>query len=215
MLKQKIIASVVYIIYRTLLLTWRVRIIESETLQNCLKNKESFVMGSWHGNELAQIHIGLKYPLCALTSNSKDGEIMSNILNWFHIKTARGSSSRNAVSGLKALLRLKKEIQGSIFAVDGPRGPFREIKAGIFEVAKLTKSQIFVSGVATNRAWVSHRSWNKAFLPKPFAKIVIVWSDSFGPLSKEDDPRSLDLSKNLKQKFDAAEHEAQRILAQW
>ena len=34
-----------------------------------------------------------------------------------------------------------------------------------------------------------HRAWDRAFLPKPFARVQIEWRGPMGPLARTDDPR--------------------------
>ena len=119
--------------------------------------------------------------------------MMNTVLRLFGGKTVRGSSTRGAVNALKGLIRLAREGYNTSFAVDGPKGPIHVVKPGVFEVSRLIASsggQIFAAGIACDRKWVFDKAWNKAYLPKPFAKVVIQWVGPYGPLPKEVDPRS-------------------------
>jgi lysophospholipid acyltransferase (LPLAT)-like uncharacterized protein len=213
-MKNFIQSLIIYCIYRILYFTWRIEFKESPDFIEAQKSKTPHVLSMWHGNELAILHISWRYKLAALVSQSKDGSLMDQVIRWMGVKTARGSSSRGAVSGFKALVKITRKGYGAIFAVDGPKGPYREIKPGVFEMARLTRGPVFPSGVAVSSYWMSKKSWNKAILPKPFAKIVIVWGEAFEFNPKETDPRSPDLSKDLAHMMHNAEQEALRLLAQ-
>lgn len=203
----------IFVLYRSLYASWRIEIVEPESLKNDIKSKKPYLFSAWHGNELAILHIPYRYKLAALVSKSSDGQLMATVLKWMGVKLARGSSSNGAVSGFKALLKLSKKGLGTILTVDGPKGPYRKIKPGIFETARLVKGNIYPCGVAVSNYWMSKKSWNKAILPKPFAKIVIVWGDAFSFDYKATDPRSPDLSNDLSQLMHNAEQEALRLLA--
>ena len=112
--------------------------------------------------------------LATMTSTSKDGQLIDFVIRKFGGATSKGSSTRGGGGALKGLIRLvRKEGRNSSMAVDGPKGPIFEVKSGIFELAKLTKATIVPVGIASEPHFVFQKSWNKARLPKPFAKIVI------------------------------------------
>ena len=175
-----ILGALIFIIYRTLSLTWRFQITEPESLKNDLGQENPFVMAHFHGDELALVALSRKYRIATMTSTSKDGEMMNTVLFLMGAKTSRGSSTRGGVSALKGLIQLSKKGSNTSFAVDGPKGPIHEIKPGVFEISRLMKSKIYAGGVFCERSWKFPRSWNKTYLPKPFAKIRVVW---LGPLN--------------------------------
>lgn len=71
---------------------------------------------------------------------------------------------------------MKKDEYNSSMAVDGPKGPIYKVKPGVFELSKLTKAVIVPVGVASHPHLSFEKSWNKARLPKPFAKIHVFFS---------------------------------------
>lgn len=210
MFRKYVLPKIVYLFYRTLSATWRVRLIDSVDLQSAIKQKKQYILAIWHGDELALISQTKKYSPCTMTSMSKDGELMDYVLQKLGMQTARGSSSRGAISGLKGLLRLAKSGRHPVMAVDGPRGPYHVIKPGVFEVAKLLRAEIYVAGVSVSRALVFKKAWNKAYLPYPFARVVIVWSEAFR-LPEGVDVHSPEIQQELTRKFDAAAQKAKEL----
>lgn len=213
-MRKYFLAFLVWIVYRTLSLTWRVRVHEPSAMKENLRHKKAFLMAHWHGDELALISLAPRYRLATITSTSKDGEMMNTVLNLLGAKTSRGSSTRGGASALKGLLRLAKAGRNCSFAVDGPKGPLHKVKPGIFEVSRLMNGEIFSVGVACDRAWHFPRSWNKTYLPKPFARIFVYWSGPFGPVTRNDDPRSSALAENLENELHRVRFEASKSVAE-
>ncbi len=214
MFRKYILPYIVYLFYRTLSLTWRVRLIEPQSLQGSLKNTSPVVLSHWHGDELALLSIVKRYRLATIASQSKDGELMATVLKLLGAKTSRGSSTRGGVQALKGLLRLVKEGANCSFAVDGPKGPIYKVKPGVFELSRMINAPIYAAGVYCDRAWYFPKSWNKTYLPKPFAKIVIFWVGPMNPVQREMDPRNPDLALELEGLLTLAKAEASKFIAE-
>jgi len=203
----------VFIIYKTLSLTWRVKIHRPDALKNYMAEKSPVLLAHWHGDELALIQLARSYRIVTLSSHSKDGSIMTVVLNLLGAEVVRGSSSRGAVSGYLGLVRKIKKGFNSSFAVDGPRGPIYKAKMGVVETSKNLQIPIFFAGVSCDRAWVFKKSWNQTYLPKPFAKLRIVWT---GPLAIPQKSQELDHTWLEKVEFElrAARQQAPSFIAE-
>lgn len=213
MFRKYILPVIVYVFYRALTATWRVRIIEPDSLKQAVENQSPVVLAHWHGDELALISVVKRYRIATIASQSKDGELMAKVLGWLGAKTSRGSSSRGAVQGLKGLLRLIKDGGNCSFAVDGPKGPIYKVKPGVFEISRMVAGPIYAAGVAVDRAIYFPKSWNKTFLPKPFAKVIIYWDGPISPLAREADPRNPDLALELERLLNQARDQARKFIA--
>ncbi len=206
-----VLGILVWIIYKSLAATWRIEILENESLTADRATKKPVVLAHFHQDELVLLSLVSAYNVATMSSTSKDGEIMSAVLWLMGAKVSRGSSTRGGVSALKKLILLCRTGRNSTFAIDGPRGPIYEPKPGVFELSRLMKSSIYSAGVHCDRAWHFPRAWNKAFLPKPFAVIKIVWNKALDPVMKDQDPRSPDLAKTLKNQLFAARQQATNL----
>ena len=178
-----------------------------------LKQNKPFLMAHWHGDELALVHLVKRYKVATLSSQSKDGTIMMIVLKLLGAAVVRGSSSRGAVSGLLGLMKLIRKGYMSSFAVDGPKGPRHKAKSGVLEASKNLSVPIMCVGAACDRAWVFHKAWNKAFLPKPFARISIVWLGPLDPPPKEADVYDQTRLQSLESTIHAAKQQALGIIA--
>ncbi len=194
-------------------MTWKIELNESPEMLDFLKNKKPFILAHWHGDELALIHLATRYKIATLSSKSKDGSLMSFVLTRLGAQVVRGSSSRNAVGGLLALMKLIRKGAASSFAVDGPKGPLHQVKPGVIETSKNLKVPIICGSAAADRAWVFEKAWNKAFLPKPFARVVIVWNPPFELLPSDADANDPILLKKVESSINAAKQQALGIIA--
>ena len=196
--RKYFLGFLVWVFFKTLSFTWRVEIDEPEEMKNLIREKQPLIFGHWHGDEVALIYMVGRYKIATITSTSKDGEMMNTVIHLLGGKTSRGSSTRGAINALKGLVRIvRDQKRNASFAVDGPKGPIHIIKPGIFEFSRLTHAPICVVGVACDRKWTFEKSWNKAYLPKPFAKIHMQWLGPFPAISKEVDPRGPELAQQL------------------
>lgn len=198
MIKQKFLGFLIWIFYRLLLLTWKIEVHESESMKKAMRERDPVLLAHWHGDELVLLYQIGTYRVVTIASQSKDGELMNTVLRLQGATSTRGSSTRGAVGALKGLIRvIREERRNSSFAVDGPKGPIYQVKPGIFEVSRILQAPMYPAGVSCDRAWRFEKSWNKTFLPKPFAHVVIHWGEALPPVSKDEDPRSLVLKERL------------------
>lgn len=183
-------------------------------MKESLKKKEPLIFAHWHGDELALMYVIPRLRIATITSTSKDGELMNSVVHLLGGVTSRGSSTRGAIHALKGLIRLvKDQKRNSSFAVDGPKGPIYQVKPGIFELSRLMNAQIYAVGVGCSAAWKFEKSWNKTFLPKPFARLHMQWEGPFGPVTREQDPRSDELKKLVADALHNARREALKKIA--
>lgn len=140
-----------------------------------IKKFKPVVFAHWHGDEWPLLGAFAGRNMAVLVSESSDGSLMSSFLQKLGFVVARGSSSKGAVKGFLSLLRLirKEKVPLVSLAVDGPRGPRHVPKEGVFGLAKAFGGGIVVATVAMSRAWTFEKSWSKAQVPKPFARLAV------------------------------------------
>lgn len=165
-------------LYRLYSATWRYHITfpeRSTPIDLRTKNPDqSCVFGHWHGDELALIGFCRYAKYLALSSQSKDGSIMAAALKVMGIEVARGSSSRGGTRALVSMIRrVRKDKFYVSFAVDGPTGPRHKAKPGIHLFASKSDLPLYQCVTRCNRKWDIPNTWNKTYLPKPFAKIYL------------------------------------------
>jgi lysophospholipid acyltransferase (LPLAT)-like uncharacterized protein len=181
-LRRRLLPPLVFFVYWLLFKTWRIEYLESDDLVARRREKRGFALAHWHGDELALMPVIRRYGIATMASASDDGGLAAYIVRAFGGAVSRGSSSRNAVSGFLGLVKLcRRERRPVSFAVDGPRGPRLTAKPGVLEFSRIVDFPIFPLSADADRKWTQTRSWNQAFLPKPFARVTIVVGSDCSP----------------------------------
>jgi len=144
--------------------------------------KPPFVLAVWHGRLVGSLLDNFDCGCVTMTSRSKDGALAAGAAEGLGLKATRGSGSRG---GREALDEMEEMVRaGCPFAaltVDGPRGPWRRVKAGTVVLARRLGVPIFGITYSTTRPRVL-RSWDRMVLPMPFSKVVVAYA---GPWSSD------------------------------
>lgn len=181
---QNILKQIVWLILKALTSTYKFEYLGSEHLKmaRTIHPTGSFVFAIWHEHVMtimaAHAH---QEPYMALASRSKDGDFAAHIASKFGFKAVRGSSRnrRGDKGGKEALTEyienLSMGVSGGI-TIDGPKGPRHVCKPGIVIMSHKTGSPILPVIAVASRYW-EFNSWDRYKLPKPFAKIKIIYGE--------------------------------------
>ena len=117
--------------------------------------------------------------ICCLVSSHHDGEILNTMLTLIGMRNLRGSTRRDgAVSSLRGLAKKMKSGHSTIFALDGPVGPYHRIYPGAVSIAMITGKPIRMLFSHAESCW-RFNSWDRFFLPKPFSRCHVYVSPDF------------------------------------
>jgi lysophospholipid acyltransferase (LPLAT)-like uncharacterized protein len=175
-----LLVQIVYYTIRLLRLTWTMKEQDYPGLvKERIKNNQPTVFGHLHEHDWPLIAYYFFRPVVVLVSLSEDGSLLTQFLKKLKFFVARGSSSRGAVSGVRQILSLSQENKASFvtLAVDGPRGPRREPKMGVIKLAQHLDSPVMFGWAEVDSAIILHKSWSKALIPKPFAKMQMRYKE--------------------------------------
>lgn len=168
----------------------------------------------WHTTHFAPImFVGKKVTnkSAGLVSTSKDGDILATWMKHMGYEAIRGSSSKKAIAGVVKLMQAVKSGYSIGIALDGPRGPRFEAKAGAGFIASKTGVPIIPLGAAYSRKYEFQKSWDKFQLPLPFGKTGIYLGEPI--LIPENIPIE-DVSEQIKSALDHAQDQAQKLISQ-
>ena len=174
--------AVLYRFIRVYSSTFRLRIENEQKWLEHLEKGGRVVLCTWHQQFFSAIRHFQTYSRfkpSLMISKSADGELIANVAERSGWHTVRGSSSRDGGTALKEMILHLKRFRLAGHIVDGPRGPAGAVKAGVIQLARATDAIIVPFYTSADRAWYFN-SWDKFFLPKPFARVVI----SFGQMIK-------------------------------
>lgn len=175
----------------------------------------NFAAAHWHGDELALTPRFGYMGLTILVSHSKDGDSMTKAAQFLGYHVKRGSSSRGGAAGLIALIKAVREGHSVVLAVDGPRGPRGVCKPGIIRLAQKGGVPLFPVGVAVSRKLTFEKSWNKAYIPLPFSRQVVLVGKplTIEPSSSEEEME--DSCRAVEKALHQAHEDARQKLEAW
>jgi lysophospholipid acyltransferase (LPLAT)-like uncharacterized protein len=178
MTRERLLALLGSTILKTLFLTIRLRLDDrsglsrNEFLNPCL-------VTFWH-NRILGITFAFhrRYPkrkrngLTVLTSPSKDGEILAQLVGAFGMGAVRGSSSRRGSRALLELVRLVRDSRDIAITPDGPRGPRYSLGPGVILLAQTTGATIVPAHASFSRC-LRMKTWDGFLIPLPFSTITV------------------------------------------
>lgn len=148
-----------------------------------------FVACFWHGRLFA---VTMAYRrrggMAAIVSQSRDGEVIAQLLARFGVNAIRGSSrdprkpDRDRGGGQAAKASLRAVRDGAALAVipDGPRGPLMRAKLGPAWIAASARAPVLPVAFSTRRGKVFD-SWDRFLLPWPLNRGVFVYGAPLQP----------------------------------
>ncbi len=172
------VAPALTVLYRLWVRSMRFRYGKTlDRIRACLDSGQPVLLAIWHEELFALTGFGatvLHGRLATVVSDSRDGELIAQVLRRIGFATARGSSTRG---GLKALNQLRQHMLDGrigVITVDGPRGPRQEAKDGAVYLAQKAGALLFPVRSRPSSAHVFTRSWDHFQLPMPFCACEVL-----------------------------------------
>ncbi len=141
---------------------------------------QPFILALWHNELIVPTYCRGKWRAGAIISQSRDGEILTQIMRRLNFRSIRGSSSRG---GVRALISAKKAMllhrEVLCITVDGPRGPRHKVKDGAIFLAQMTGVPIIPMRAYIPRAKVFHKAWDRFRLPLPFSRVCVLFGEAY------------------------------------
>jgi lysophospholipid acyltransferase (LPLAT)-like uncharacterized protein len=157
---------------RTLIITLK----NEQPVKRFLETKTNFVLAFWHGTMLVPWFYHKRNNFAALVSKSKDGLLLTKVLEPWKYKVIRGSSNSGGKNALNILVDEAKKNHSIAITPDGPIGPSKQIKPGAIIIAKRSNIPLVLLGVGYKRKR-ELRSWDKFEIPKFFSRANLIYSD--------------------------------------
>lgn len=176
---QRLAAPLIYLLIRAVSATIRFEWRDASVLLTSNEN-EPVIFCIWHNRlalslEVYRIYLHrLKRPcrLAALVSASKDGGLLSRVIECYGVQPVRGSSSRRGPQALLELTTWAERGYDLAITPDGPRGPCYTVQEGVTSLAQITGLPIIP--VSYHLTWkIRVKSWDRFQIPLPFATCVM------------------------------------------
>jgi lysophospholipid acyltransferase (LPLAT)-like uncharacterized protein len=133
-MKMKLIAFVGSLFIRALHATLRIRHVRVKNLTSL----PQYIIAFWHCHLLLMLHSKYRRPISVIISQSKDGEYIARVFDWYGVESARGSSTRGGSMALREMIREARAGKNIVFTPDGPKGPARVAKDGVVHASRAT-----------------------------------------------------------------------------
>ena len=180
-LLYKVIFFIGMIFIKCWLKTLRVKVQDPGNYNSPDYKDENCLVVMWHNrivNVCPLFHKSFRQRVVAMASKSKDGQIISDFLESFQIRTIRGSANKNGKDkgGAAALINSIRALRnGDIVSIipDGPRGPVYEVQPGAIIAAAKAKVPILPVSINCQSCWTL-KSWDRLQIAKPFSKVELI-----------------------------------------
>lgn len=157
--------------------TLRLQVEDPENVIGLVRN-QPVIFAIWHNRLLMLPRV---FDPCfpsrqsfGLISASRDGDLVSILIERSGYGTIRGSSSRKGVIALRQLVDALAAGRNVLITPDGPRGPVYEASQGVVFLAQKTGAPVVPIHMEYSSCW-RLKSWDRFFVPRPFAKLRAIF----------------------------------------
>jgi hypothetical protein len=158
--------------------TWRVEAVDQQHLTNLRKAQVPRVVVLWHRTVVPLFWWHRAEGTTLLISRHKDGGLLAAAAGAWGYGVIRGSTSRGAFSALRQVMRELARRGEVAITPDGPRGPAAVAQPGAVAAAQRTGAALVPVGAAASAVW-RLGSWDAVTVPRPFARIRLVYGAPF------------------------------------
>ncbi|MEY2564681.1 MAG: hypothetical protein QOH88_2874 [Verrucomicrobiota bacterium] len=160
-------------LYRLWARTLRLRVEDSHQVVELVRERP-VIFAIWHNRLLMLPRV---FDPCfpsrqsfGLISASRDGDLVSILIERSGYGTIRGSSSRKGVKALRQLVETVAAGSNVLLTPDGPRGPVYEMSPGVVFLAQKTGAPVVPIHLEYSSCW-RLKSWDRFIVPRPFATL--------------------------------------------
>lgn len=192
----------------------RVRHLGREHVEAPLAAGERVICAFWHGQLLM---MPFAYPgetAAVLISQHRDGEAIAGIAVRLGLHVVRGSARRGGARAFRQMLGAVRGGWNVAITPDGPRGPRRQVKVGVVELARRSGAPIVPVAFAAARARVLRSTWDQFLVPLPGSRAAYVWGESIRVPPAADRAELAKYQHLLADRLDALTAEAEALAAQ-
>ncbi|MFO1512284.1 MAG: lysophospholipid acyltransferase family protein [Verrucomicrobiota bacterium] len=171
---QRLVATIIFLAVRSLAATVRFKLDDPGGIFSEVP-KEKMIFAIWHNRLVLAIILYRRYisnrdrsrRMAAMVSASKDGGMLTRVLELFNVEPVRGSSSRRGAQALREMAAWGERGLDLAITPDGPRGPRYAVQHGAIATAQLTGLAIIPVSYRVN--WKFQlKTWDRFQIPLPF-----------------------------------------------
>jgi hypothetical protein len=178
--RQRVAAALIYGLIRCVAATVSYRLKDGSSYLSS-PPQERLLFAIWHNRLALSLVVYRRYVtrnaperrMAAMVSASRDGGLLTRILELFGVQPVRGSSSRRGPQALREMVSWGETGYDLAITPDGPRGPCYQVQEGVISTAQLTG--LAIVPVSYHLNWkIRVKSWDRFQFPLPFARCEII-----------------------------------------
>ena len=174
--KWRLIGALGKLLIDVLFWTTRIDVIGFEKIKSIVSTQKG-ILTFWHSRILLISYLFKGYAALALVSQSKDGEIMAQILEQQGYEAIRGSTSKGGIRALAEMIRaMRTRNKPAAIVPDGPRGPRFVVQPGVITLAQKTGYPIVPVTYSAKKMKI-FSSWDRFILPYPFTRCRVIYGE--------------------------------------
>lgn len=161
-------------------------------------------------------------PLYALTSRSRDGAVIGNVMRAFGMRNIQGSGTgasankktnprKRGAQAYRAMLQVLRRGETVIATGDVPPGPARVAGPGMIHLALRSGAPIIVLGISRSKQYRLRKSWDQLRVPVPFGKLAMVFGDPIEIDRDTSEARLAELQMEISDRLNDAQKRAEQI----
>lgn len=157
------------------------------------------IFAMWHSNQFSVHGLNDKGNVNVLISTSLDGDIVSYVCENWGFKVKRGSAGRKgAIASTLNLLNSLKNGENVVLMVDGPRGPYHEVKKGAIALSRDSGFPIVpMHWYSPESTFREFNSWDKMKCPVGKCRIMNIYGDPIYVNDKSDEQVMQEVKESL------------------
>jgi lysophospholipid acyltransferase (LPLAT)-like uncharacterized protein len=175
--RARVLIELGFGLYRLWARTLRLQVEDRHDVADFVR-KQPVIFAIWHNRLLMLPRV---FDPCfptrqsyGLISASRDGDLVSILIERSGYGTIRGSSSRKGVIALRRLVETLAAGGNVLLTPDGPRGPVYQATQGVVFLAQKTGAPVVPIHMEYSSCW-RLKSWDRFILPRPFAKLRAIF----------------------------------------
>ncbi len=154
----------------------------------------------WHNEMMPIWRIFANKNAYAVVSQSKDGQILSDLLEKWGFMLIRGSSSKGGKEVMNQLVE-KSQDNYVLLTPDGPRGPRHFLKPGGIVASQRSGARFYYIKANISKKIVFKKSWDRFEFPLPLSRITIEISEPYIISNELNNNEITELIRNIEGKM--------------
>ena len=145
-----------------------------ERVRNHIAGGGTVIFACWHQRFFSGFFVPRIFGMtpCIMISQSRDGDVVSDVVARIGWVPVRGSTSRGGKKALQEMIIGIEKYRMGAHIVDGPQGPPQIIKPGLVALASQTGAAVSPGYISYENPFVFN-SWDRFMIPKPFSRVLL------------------------------------------